>query len=154
MKQTTLWIIIKDGKIFLWEKKRWFAKWVLNGIWGKSEENESIEDCMIREAYEEIWITIDKINLEFIWILHFEFSDFPDWNQDVNVFIINNYSWKIIETEEIKPFWFDLDNIPYDKMWADDIYWLPRVLNWEKWIEYKFWFDKDNWKIIKQEKIK
>lgn len=154
MKQTTLWIILKDTKIFLWEKKRWFAKWVLNWIWGKKEESESIQDCMIREAYEEIWIKIEKTNLEFIWILHFEFSDFPDWNQDVNVFMINDYSWEIIETEEIKPYWFDIDNIPYDKMWADDIYWLPRVLAWERDIEYKFWFDKDNWKIIKQQQIK
>lgn len=154
MKQTTLWIILKDTKIFLWEKKRWFAKWVLNWIWGKKEENEDIKDCIIREAYEEIWIKIEKNNLEFIWILHFKFSDFPDWNQDVNVFMINDYSWEIIETEEIKPYWFDINNIPYDKMWADDIYWLPRVLAWERDIEYKFWFDKDNWKIIKQEKIK
>ncbi|MDP3380523.1 MAG: hypothetical protein Q8S84_03130 [bacterium] len=63
---------------------------------------------------------------------------------DVHIFFINDYSLEIIETDEIKPMWFDIDNIPYDKMWADDIYWLPRVLAGEKNIEYNFYFDKDN----------
>ena len=31
-----------------------FAKWVLNWVGGKQEWNESIEECMIREAKEEI----------------------------------------------------------------------------------------------------
>ena len=30
MLQATLWIMIKNGKIFLWEKKKGFWKWVLN----------------------------------------------------------------------------------------------------------------------------
>jgi len=33
------------------------------------------------------------------------------------------------ESEEIKPFWFDLENIPYKKMWEFDKHWLPRILN-------------------------
>jgi hypothetical protein len=28
----------------------------------------------------------------------------------------------------MKPEWFDIEKIPYDKMWDDDIIWLPRVL--------------------------
>jgi len=152
MLQTTLWIMIKDWKIFLWEKKRGFWKWVLNWIWGKQEGSESIETCMIREAEEEIGINILK--LEKVGILHFYFQEKSDWNQDVHLFNILDYSWKIIESDEIRPFWFDLDKIPYDKMWADDIIWLPRFLNWEKNLEYNFFFDAENWKILKSEKIK
>ena len=152
MQKTTLAIMVKDNKIFLWEKKRGFAKWVLNWVWGKQEWNESIEECMIREAKEEIWI--DILAQEKVWVLNFYFNEKPEWNQAVYLFKILNYSWEIIETEEIKPFWFSLDKMPYEKMWADDIYWLPRVLAWEKDIEYKFWFDDENWKVLKWEKLK
>lgn len=58
---TTLWVLIENDKIFLWEKKKWFAKWVLNWIWWKIDNGESIEDCMKREAQEEIWIKITKM---------------------------------------------------------------------------------------------
>ncbi len=153
MQQTTLAIMIKDWKIFLWEKKRGFAKGVLNWVWGKQEWCETMEKCMIREAKEEIWI--DILSQEKIWVLHFYFpEEKSDWNQSVHLFLVNSWKWKIVETDEIKPFWFDINKIPYDKMWEDDKYWLPRVLAWEKDIEYNFYFDWDNWKIIKYEKIK
>ncbi len=107
---------------------------------------------MIREAKEDIWI--DILNQEKIWILNFYFDEKTEWNQAVHLFEILEFSWEIIESEEIRPFWFDLDKIPYEKMWEDDIYWLPRILAWEKNIEYNFWFDTDNGKILKWEKVK
>lgn len=152
MLQTTLWIMIKDGKIFLWEKKRGFAKWVLNWVWWKTEWCETLEDCMIREAREEIWIEI--LEQEKVWVLHFFFEYKEDWNQSVHLYDVKNWIWNIIETEKIKPLWFPLNKIPYNKMWADDIYWLPRFLDWEKDIEYNFWFDSENWKVLKYEIIR
>jgi hypothetical protein len=32
------------------------------------------------------------------------------------------------ETEEAVPLWCPLDEIPYDQMWADDVYWIPFML--------------------------
>lgn len=151
MLQATLGVIIKDGKILLWEKKRWFASWVLNWVWWKLDVLETLEQCIIRETKEEIWLDITEI--EYLWILHFYFQNKPERNMSVSIFMLKEYKWKEIETDEVKPFWFDLDKIPYDKMWKDDIYWLPRILAWEKNIEYKFWFDKEMWKIQKYEKI-
>jgi len=153
MLQTTLAIMLKDWKIFLWEKKRGFAKGVLNWVWGKVEWCESLDKCMIREAKEEIWIEI--LEQEKVWVLHFYFpKEKSDWNQSVHLYLVKSWSWEIIESDEIKPFWFWVDNIPYEKMWEDDIYWLPRVLAWEKDIEYKFYFDKDNGKMIKYEEVR
>lgn len=31
-------------------------------------------------------------------------------------------------TDEMRPEWFSIDEIPYHNMWADDIYWLPLLL--------------------------
>jgi|SaaInlStandDraft_7_1057024.scaffolds.fasta_scaffold06835_5 8-oxo-dGTP diphosphatase len=154
MIQSTLWIMIKDNKIFLWEKKRWFAKWVLNWVWGKSEWDETIEECMIREAKEEIWVDIEKKDLEKKALLHFYFENKPEWNMDVFIFNIIQYEWEVVETEEIKPLWFSLDNIPFDRMWASDTIWLTRILRAETDLEYNFYFDKDNWKMINYDLIK
>jgi len=153
MLQTTLAIMIENWKIFLWEKKRGFAKWVLNWVWWKQDKWETIEECMIREAKEEIGINITKKDLEYLWVLHFYFDD-KEIDQDVYLYNIKKYSWNIVESNEIKPYWFDLNAIPYNKMWEDDIIWLPRVLKWEKNIEYDFFFDKDNWKMLKYELLK
>ncbi len=152
MIQTTLWVIIKDWKIFLWEKMRGFAKWVLNWIWWKQEWNESLEECMIREAKEEIWI--DVLKQEKVWKMTFIFEEKPEFNLVVHLYNILEFNWEPKETEEIKPFWFELKNIPYDKMWEFDQTWLPRIINWEKDIEYKVWYDKDNWKVLRFTKIK
>ena len=152
MIKTTLWVIVKGDKIFLWEKKRGFAKWVLNWVWWKREWNETMDDCMKREANEEIWI--DIIKQEKVWLMYFYFEDKPEWNLVVYLYNIFDYDWDIVESEEIKPFWFDLNNIPYDKMWEFDKVWLPRILYWEKDIEYKVWYDTDNWKLLRFDKIK
>ncbi len=151
MLQTTLWVMVKNNKIFLWEKMKWFAKWVLNWIWWKQEWEENIDYCMIREAKEEI--NIDIIKQEKVWIMNFYFENKSDWNLTVHLYNILDYSWKIKESDEIKPFWFDLENIPYDKMWEFDKIWLPRILNWEKDIKYDVWYDTDNWKLLKYNKI-
>jgi hypothetical protein len=42
----------------------------------------------------------------------------------------------------MKPEWFDIDKIPFDAMWEDDPYWLPRVIEGES-IEFEFYFGED-----------
>ena len=151
MRQTTLGFIIQNGKILLAMKKRGFGVWLYNWFWWKLEKGETVEQAMIREANEEIWINI--LEQEKIWVLNFIFEWKEDWNQSVNVFFINKFSWNIEESEEMKPYWFELDKIPYDKMWEDDKNWLPEVLNWEKDIEYDFVFD-ENGKLSSYKKTK
>lgn len=46
----------------------------------------------------------------------------------------------------MKPSWFDIDKIPYDRMFPDDPYWLPLVLNGKK-INGYFEFD-ENWNLL------
>lgn len=152
MRQTTLGMIVEWEKILLCMKKRWFWKWLWNGAWGKCEPGETIEEAMIRELQEETWLETTTQNLENMWVLHFYFDQNPDWNQDVNIFKIWNYTWEPIETEEMKPEWFNISNIPYSEMWEDDIIWLPRMLSWEK-VEYDFYF-WDDWKIKEYKLIK
>ena len=44
---------------------------------------------------------------------------------------------EIKESEEMKPKWFKIEEMPYDKMWLDDIYWHPV---WLKGQQFKAYF--------------
>jgi hypothetical protein len=75
------------------------------------------------------------------------------WDQRVYVYICNSWDGEPIETEEMKPKWFDIAKIPYDQMWEDDKYWLPEVIN-GKYLEGIFTFNDDNHMIKHKINIK
>ena len=70
--------------------------------------------------------------------------------QHVHVFKADVYEGEPVETEEMRPQWFDTECIPYDEMWADDRHWLPLVLLKNKKINGRFHFDDDSL-ILKQD---
>lgn len=142
---TTLLIVIKDNKILLGQKKKGFAAGKFNGIGGKVEENETVEQAMIRETQEEIGIT--PKNYHQIGTLNFdEYVKGERALVVVNVFVAYDYDKEITESEEMIPCWFDINNIPYDKMLPDDIYWYPYMLR-DKRFEGTFQFD-ENFNVI------
>lgn len=130
MKEATLLFLMKDDNILLAMKKRGFGQGKFNGVGGKIGDHgsESVEEAAIREAYEEINVTVNKNDLNKVAQLDFLFNDNPGWNQTVHVFTTMLWSNEPQETEEMKPVWYAIDDIPYDNMWVDDYIWLPPVL--------------------------
>jgi len=62
----------------------------------------------------------------------------------VHIFKSESFSGIPTETEEMKPQWFDINQIPYSAMWQDDIHWMPLFLK-DKKFSGKFIFDdQDN----------
>jgi 8-oxo-dGTP diphosphatase / 2-hydroxy-dATP diphosphatase len=137
-KLMTLCIIRKENKLLLGMKKRGFGEGRWNGFGGKVDDNETINKSAIRELKEEVGIIAQE--LEKVGILAFEFEN-DEKLLEVHVFLVKNFSGDIIETDEMRPGWFDIDNIPFDKMWSDDIFWLPLLLENKKF-KGKFLFDK------------
>lgn len=123
-------LLIKDNKILLALKKRGFGVGKWNGTGGKVEAGEQIVDAAVREVREEIGVSI--LNPEKVGVLHFRFPYKEVWNQDVHLFLAKDWQGKPIESDEMAPKWFSFSEIPYDKMWDDDKFWLPRVLSGEK----------------------
>lgn len=86
---------------------------------------------MIRECIEEVGLK--PINYNYVARIVFNRVIDGEVNASiVHVYTCSEWVGKLIETSEMKPFWFDLNAIPYDRMMDNDKYWLPQVLNGEK----------------------
>ena len=135
MRNATLLFLIKknEGKISeicLAMKKRGFGTGRWNGVGGKPDEGETIEETTIREAKEEIGIEAKKLNK--VAELDFTFPHSSDWNQTVHTYFTEEWEGNPAESEEMLPRWFKVSDIPFSEMWPDDIFWLPKVLEGEK----------------------
>ena len=150
-KILTLCIVVKENKILLGMKKRGFGAGRWNGFGGKVEEGETIESAAKREILEECRIT--PTSIEKVGFIDFKFQNDPKI-LETHIYCVNEFEGVPSETEEMKPEWFDIDKIPYDKMWSDDIFWLPLLLKKKKF-KGEFLFDRPSdpeysAKIIKQ----
>jgi 8-oxo-dGTP diphosphatase/2-hydroxy-dATP diphosphatase len=92
---------------------------------------------------EEAGINVKDLNKK--GVVNFEYLDTGKL-MEVHIFKSCNYSGCPIETEEMKPQWFDILDIPFSEMWPDDLYWLPLFLK-NKNFKGKFIFEDTN-KII------
>lgn len=150
LRDRTLCFLLKDGKVLLWHKKYGFWAGKLVGIWGKTDPGETVEQAMMRETQEEIWV-IPTITQK-VWELSFYFPDVetPDKrNQKVHVYIAEERELDPIETEEIRPERFELSAIPLDNMRDDAQYRLQDALNW-KTFNGHFIFNNDM-KVVEKE---
>lgn len=120
-------------------KKRGFGVGKWNHCGGKVQDGETIPQAAVREIKEEVGVLVNESGAEKIGYIDFYFKDKPEWNQKMHIFLIKNWDGEAQESEELKPQWFGLNEIPYDNMWADDKHWLPMVLAGKK-IEGRFDF--------------
>ena len=139
--EMTLCFLMKDNKILLANKKRGFGKGKYNGVGGKLEPGETKEQAMIRECQEEINAT----PTEFKYMGTIEFDEYYKDEEEYNtlyLYIVTKWNGEIKESDEMKPTWFDINNIPFDNMFQDDKYWLPLILE-GKQIQAHFKLDED-----------
>ena len=146
-KILTLCIIHKDDSVLLGMKKRGFGMGKWNRFGGKVDPGETLEEAAKRELFEEAGIVATEINK--LGVLDFSWREKPEDILEVNIFKCKNFSGDPVETHGMKPQWFKINEIPFEKMWADDIFWMPLFLKNKKF-EGKFLFD-DQDKIVKHQ---
>ena len=148
----TLCMFYQHPRILLGLKKRRFGTGRWNGFGGKLLEGETMEQSLVRELDEEVGL-VPK-DLEKRGIISFEFENDPVI-LEVHIYRCTQWDGEPIESEEMTPKWFSIDEIPYDQMWPDDIHWLPLFLEGKKFTG-TFLFDKPSdatytSKILKQQ---
>lgn len=131
-KICTLLFLRREGEILLALKKRGFAPGIWNGVGGKVDPGETIEQAMIRECQEEVEVTPINYDKVAEFTFHMDADTAKTWNLHVHTYIATQWEGEPVETEEMAPQWYKLSDIPYDKMWDDDMYWLPAVLHGQK----------------------
>ena len=107
-------------------KKRGFGQGMWNGSGGKPNGGESVDQAALREVQEELRVrvrTLDK-RAEIDFVLRQEGK-----NVRMHTFLVMDWEGEPTETEEMRPEWFDVDAVPYEKIWKSDQEWLPIVLS-------------------------
>jgi len=156
MRMASLCLLRRTHKgkkeLLLGLKKKGFGRGKWNGFGGKFEPfkgDSSVLDTAIRETEEEA--KIKARDLEKVAVFNFYYLNNNNWNQQVHIFLCNNWFGHPKESDEMKPAWFEEEKIPFDKMWADDKFWLPEILKGKK-LKGEFTFrDK---KIIYSKNVK
>lgn len=147
--QVTLTLLLTEQNILLAMKKRGFGVGKWNGVGGKLNDGETVLDAAIRESEEEIHVTPQNLqHVATIKFFHPYKNEGRGFNQEVTVFISREWIGEPQETEEMKPRWFNLNEIPYQEMWWDDEIWFPIILRGSK-VRASFMFDKND-KVIDQ----
>ncbi|XP_025909914.1 7,8-dihydro-8-oxoguanine triphosphatase [Nothoprocta perdicaria] len=121
----TLVLVVQPPRVLLGMKKRGFGAGLWNGFGGKVQPGESIEEAARRELLEESGLTVDT--LQKMGQITFEFVGSSEL-MEVHIFRADDFHGEPKESEEMRPQWFQLDEVPFNHMWPDDAYWFPLVL--------------------------
>ena len=117
MKRIAAGIIINNGQILVCQRKKgsyYELKWEFPG--GKAEENEIIEDCLVRELKEELNIEISIYSL-----FHIQKHKYPDgFEFEIHFFNITNFSGEVHNNVFEKIEWAVMSDLEsYDFLEAD-----------------------------------
>ncbi|MDD5251863.1 MAG: 8-oxo-dGTP diphosphatase [Patescibacteria group bacterium] len=146
-KVLTLAIIEQNGRLLLGLKKRGFGTDKWNGFGGKVTPGETIEEANRRECREECGLEIQGASK--VGVCEFEFRGNPEI-MEVHIFRVHEWSGMPLESEEMRPRWFGIEEIPFAEMWPDDAHWLPPLLA-GKTFTGKFLYDENGTEIIEYE---
>jgi 8-oxo-dGTP diphosphatase len=119
-----------DGtrEVLLGHKKTGLGTGKIVGLGGHVEPGESAAEAAAREVKEESGICVTPGSLALAAHVTFLFPARPSWDMDVEIFTTAGWAGEAAESEEIRPQWFPVAALPFDRMWDDAPRWLPRVL--------------------------
>ncbi len=142
------YILNDRGEVLLQKKARGFGKGKWNGPGGKLQAGETTKESAKREILEETEIVVEELEkrgeIEFIY-------QNQNSNMLTHVFVVKKWHGNSRNTGEGELKWFSANELPLDKMWEDDKYWLLRLLSGE-YVHMRFYFDESN-KMIRYDNL-
>jgi len=117
------------------------GKWI--GIGGKFMENESPEECMLREVYEETGIKLTK------WKYRAVITFVPDncEGEYMHLFTAEADSFEFSDCTEGELRWIDKDKILSLNLWEGDRFFLEPLYKTEEFFSLKLIYEGD--KLVK-----
>ena len=137
LSSTCLCLLLRtrdDGvpEVLLGYKKTGLGTGKIVGLGGRVEPGESAAEAAAREVKEESGIRVAPGGLTKAAHVTFLFPVRPTWDMDVEIFTCDDWAGEAAESAEIRPEWFPVAALPFDRMWDDAPHWLPRVLAGER----------------------
>ena len=148
MRQTTLCYIEKDGAWLMLhrtkkEQDQSHDKWL--GVGGKFEENESPEECMLREVYEETGLTLTEY--AYRGIVTFV-SD--QWETEyMHLFTATGFEGEIGSCDEGVLEWVPIDEVMKLHLWEGDRLFLQRLQGSKDFFSLKVEYEGEHLSVWK-----
>jgi 8-oxo-dGTP diphosphatase len=139
-EKATLCYVFDDSEVLMIEKKRGHGEGKIVGPGGVVEGHDStVRHAATRETVEETAVV--PYSLEKVGELGLIFEG--DLFQHVDVFTAEGYLGEPQETLEGEPDWYDMENLPYQRMWDTDDEWMPLMLQGQNF-RGEFFFDQNS----------
>ena len=138
LEEATLLFVVRAREVLLIRKKRGIGAGKINGPGGRVDPGESVLEAAVREVEEELGVT----PLGPTKVGEVLFQVVGGTAMRIHVFRSGDLRGIPIETPEAEPLWTPLDALPFDRMWASDPMWYPRMLAGEPF-EMRTLYDGD-----------
>lgn len=151
LEKTVLCYLQKDEFILmLYRNKKIndinFGKWI--GVGGHIEEEETIEQALKREVYEETGCVLVEYNKR--GIVDFYYNDV--FKEKMYIFTSNEFVGEISKCDEGELSWIQKDNIYDLSLWEGDKIFLDILLNETVYFEIELYYEND--KLVRSKRIR
>ena len=143
MKNTTLCYIERGGKYLMLHRTKKendlnHDKWV--GVGGKFEENESPDECLLREVREETGLTLTDYRCRGVVTF---VSD--EWEGEyMYLYTATGFSGTLRECDEGTLEWIDVDAVPALPLWEGDRIFFRLLREDRPWFSLKLCYEGDD----------
>lgn len=142
MQNTTLCYIEHDNKYLMLHRTKKEndlneGKWI--GVGGKFEQDETPEECLLREVKEETGLTLTKYRLRAVITF---LSD--KWETEyMYLFTANAFTGILTDCNEGELEWIDKEKVPELNIWEGDQIFLQKLLADEDFFTLKVVYEGD-----------